>query len=145
MPSSKNFFTPEEQNQLINAIKEAELNTSGEIRLHLEDKCKGDAVERATQIFGKLKMHETELHNGILFYLAVQTHDFAVVGDSGIHAKVGQDFWDIIKDKAIDRFKKNEFAKGLEEAILECGSQLKKYFPLQANDKNELSDEISFS
>jgi len=145
MANSKNFFNKAEQTRIIEAIKTAEKNTSGEIRVHVEDECKGDSLKRAEELFGKLGMHKTEQKNGILFYLAVKSRNFAIVGDAGIHAKVGQDFWDTVSSKTTQLFKQTFFAKGLEEAILECGQQLKKYFPYQSNDTNELSDEISFS
>lgn len=145
MAKAKNFFNEAEQKQIIEAIKIAEKNTSGEIRLHLEDTCKSGALKRAEQLFSKLKMQKTGESNGILFYLAVKSRDFAIVGDVGIHAKVGQEFWDRVIEKAINQFKTGQFSKGLEDAILECGMQLKKYFPYQSNDTNELSDEISFN
>lgn len=145
MAKAKNFLNEAEQKKIIDAIKTAEKNTSGEIRLHLEDTCKGVALKRAEQLFAKLEMHKTGESNGILFYLAVKSRDFAIVGDVGIHEKVGQEFWDTVIQKAIEQFKTGHFAKGLEEAILECGLQLKKHFPYQSNDTNELSDEISFN
>lgn len=143
--ASKNFFSKNQQADIINAIKSAEKETSGEIRVHIEDTCKGDSIRRAGQIFRQLNMHETELRNGILFYLAVKSRDFAVIGDAGIHARVGSGFWESIKNKAIAHFKQEQFAEGLQEGILECGQQLKRYFPISKNDKNELNDEISFS
>ena len=145
MASAKNFFTENQQATIVDAIKRAELKTSGEIRLHLEGRCKGNPVDRANVLFESLGMHNTELRNGILFYMAVESKDFAVVGDKGIHEKVGSGFWDAVKDKAIDHFKKGMFAEGLEEAILECGQQLKNYFPIESDDQNELNDEITFS
>lgn len=145
MPSSKDFFNTKQQADIVYAIKRAELKTSGEIRVHLEDECKGSSIERANAVFQKLGMHKTEQRNGILFYLAVETRDFAVVGDKGIHEKVGVEFWEIIKDKAIDSFKHGRFSEGLEEAILECGRQLKTYFPVNRDDINELNDEVTFS
>ena len=81
----RKFFTEPQEEQIINAIRQAELNTSGEIRVHIEENCKGDAVDRATQVFGELSMHETELRNGILFYIATEAHKFSVIGDQGIH------------------------------------------------------------
>jgi uncharacterized membrane protein len=144
--SADKFFTQEQQNKILAAIREAEKNTSGEIRLHVEKKCTGDVRKRAEKVFTKLKMHKTELRNGILFYIATNTHDFFLAGDKGIHEKVGQDFWEAVKDKTISHFKEGKIADGLAEAILECGQQLKKHFPYNsATDKNELSDEISFN
>lgn len=134
-----------QQSAIVEAIKKAEAKTSGEIRVHVEGKCKTSPVDRANAVFEKLGMHKTELRNGILFYMAVESKDFAVVGDKGIHEKVGPEFWDKVKDKAIEHFKQSKFSEGLEEAILECGRQLKTYFPVNSNDINELNDEITFS
>ena len=145
MSGTSDFLDKAQQAYIVDAIKKAELQTSGEIRVHIESKCKGDAMERAYQVFEQLEMHNTEQRNGILFYLATDTRDFAVVGDKGIHEKVGNEFWDAVKDKAIAQFKNARFAEGLGEAILECGGQLKKYFPFNSGDVNELSDDVTFS
>lgn len=144
MSSVKTFFSEEEKEKIVDAIKQAELQTSGEIRLHVESKCAIDPVKRATQLFHELNMHNTQLRNGVLFYLAVKTRHFAVVGDEGINSKVGDTFWTQIKEQTISDFKKEAFANGLINSILECGKQLKHFFPLQSNDKNELSNDISF-
>lgn len=142
----ENFFTADQQARIVAAIIQAEDHTSGEIRVHVEKTCVGDPVKRAIRVFEKLHMHKTDERNGILFYLATDTHCFALVGDKGIHEKVGQDFWEIVRNKVIDEFKHEKFAEGLIAGILECGQQLKKYFPhAGARDKNELSDEISFN
>jgi uncharacterized membrane protein len=139
------YFTEEQQKKITAAIAEAERSTSGEVRVHLEKKCAGDdPVKRAEKIFHQLKMDATELHNGILFYLAFESHHFAVIGDKGIHEKVHQEFWNEIKDKTLAHFKKQEFTEGLVESILECGRQLKKYFPYKEGDKNELQDDLTF-
>ena len=142
--SAKNFFSKEEKEQIVNAIKAAEKNTSGEIRVHIENKCPGDVMERALFWFGKLKMHETELRNGVLFYLAVKSRKFAIIGDEGINKAVPDDFWEKIKENMAAHFQKGEFAKGLSEGILEAGRALQQYFPYQKDDVNELSDDISF-
>jgi len=142
--SVKNFFSQEEKNKILQAIQQAEKNTSGEIRVHIDAKCKSNPVVKAEQLFNKLNMKETQLRNGILFYLAVKSKDFTVYGDKGIHEKVGEDFWKSITEKAVNKFKSEHYCEGLVEAILDCGLQLKHYFPFQQNDKNELNDEISF-
>ena len=142
--SVKNFFTEEEKTKILQAIQQAEKNTSGEIRVHIEDVCKSNPVEKAEQIFIKLNMQNTHLRNGILFYLAIESKDFTVFGDKGIHEKVGPEFWNSITYKAANKFKTKQYCDGLTEAILECGQQLKIYFPYQQNDINELNDEISF-
>ena len=143
--TSRTFFSKEEQLMIVAAIKEAELNTSGEIRVHIENHCKEEALERAAELFYGLKMDRTAARNGILFYLAVKDHKFAVIGDEGINKKVEHDFWNDIKDQMIFNFKENKFADGLVAGILKCGERLKEYFPYQSDDVNELSDEISFN
>ena len=143
--TSRTFFSKEEQQKIVAAIKEAELNTSGEIRVHIENHCKEDVLERAAELFYDLKMNRTAARNGILFYLAVKDHKFAIIGDEGINLKVEHDFWNDIKDEMIVNFKENRFAEGLINGILKCGKRLKEYFPYQSDDVNELSDEISFN
>ena len=143
--SARSFFTKEELQKIVAAIKEAELNTSGEIRVHIENHCKEEALERAAEVFYDLKMDRTAARNGILFYLAVKDHKFAIIGDEGINREVERDFWNDIKDEMIYNFKENKFAEGLIAGILKCGDKLKKYFPYQNDEVNELSDEISFS
>ncbi len=142
--SVKNFFSQEEKNKILEAIQHAEKNTSGEIRVHIDPVCKSNPLIKAEKIFNKLNMQETQLRNGILFYLAIKSKDFTVYGDKGIHEKVGADFWESITEKAVNKFKSQHYCEGLVEAILDCGQQLKKHFPYQQNDKNELNDEISF-
>lgn len=144
MSSSKNFFSSEQVKQIEIAIQSAEKNTSGEIRVHIEDKCKGDAVECATNFFQKLGMHKTELRNGIMFYLAVKDKKFAVIGDEGINKNVPAGFWDLVRDKMQEQFKQEKFTEGLCEGIKMTGIELKKYFPLSSSDKNELSNEVTF-
>ena len=143
--SARLFFTKEEQQKIVAAIKEAELNTSGEIRVHIENHCKEEALERAAELFYDLKMNHTAARNGILFYLAVKDRKFAIIGDEGINKEVEHDFWNDIKDEMISNFKENKFAEGLIAGILKCGDKLKEYFPYQNDDINELSDEISFN
>ena len=139
----KDFFTDIQQRSIRKAIESAELNTSGEIRVHLESKCKIEPKERAIELFEKLKMNETALRNGVLFYLAVDDKKFAIIGDKGINDAVESDFWDGTKDTVIANFKEGNFKKGLVEGILKAGQRLKYYFPYQSDDTNELSNEIS--
>lgn len=139
-------FTPQEQGAIIFAIMEAEKNTSGEIRVHVENKCTGDPINHAIKVFKQLKMHETAERNGILFYIAFSSQAFALIGDEGIHMKVGQDFWDSTTDIVLGKFKSGKMIEGLTDGIKHCGEQLKKYFPHKGSeDKNELRDEISFN
>ena len=94
MPQARTFFTAEQQQEIIRAIRIAEMDTSGEIRLHLEESCGDDVLDRAADIFRKLEMHKTELRNGVLIYLAVKDRQFAIIGDVGINEKVPENFWD---------------------------------------------------
>ena len=143
-PSARRFFSKEDQEKIMNAILNAELDTSGEIRVHIESTLKGDVLDRAAFIFKKLKMDRTELHNGVLFYLAVKSHKFAIIGDSGINKEVPENFWNDIKEKMTEYFKQNKFTEGLVYGITETGKHLKKHFPHHLDDINELPDEISF-
>ena len=133
-----------EEKILVEAIAVAEKNTSGEIRVHIEKACKGEALERAKEVFEKLGMTATEARNGVLIYIAEESHKFAIIGDAGIHEKVGADFWDHSKDLMLAHFNNGEFVVGIKEAVLSCGEALKKYFPYQKNDSNELSNDISY-
>ncbi|MDY0101347.1 MAG: TPM domain-containing protein [Lentimicrobium sp.] len=142
--TAKKFFSSEEKDDIKQAILDAELNTSGEIRVHIENKHKGNVLERAAYIFKKLHMDQTDQHNGVLFYLSIQTRTFAIIGDEGINAVVPEEFWESTKMLMINHFREDRFAQGLVEGIAEAGIQLKKHFPFQAEDVNELSDEISF-
>jgi uncharacterized membrane protein len=141
---ASSFFTKEQQADIFSAIREAEDTTSGEIRVHLETSIKGDVLDRAAWIFRKIKMHETAERNGVLFYLAVDNRKFAIIGDKGINEKVPENFWDSIKHKMEEHFRKGEFAEGLVRGILMAGAQLKDHFPFKKGDVNELPDDISF-
>jgi uncharacterized membrane protein len=138
------LFTKEQKQEITDAIKEAENNTSGEIRVHIEGKCKVDTLDRAAEVFAQLKMHKTELRNGVLFYLSITDHKFAILGDAGINTKVPENFWHEINALALSSFKEGNFSKGLAQGILKAGEQLKAHFPVSKDDVNELSDEISF-
>jgi uncharacterized membrane protein len=141
---ASSFFTKEEQDKLLAAVQEAEKETSGEIRIHIETTCEKDVLDRAAWIFKKLGMDKTDEHNGVLFYLAVKDRKFAILGDSGINARVHEGFWDEIKELLKSRFKEGFFTEGLAEGIILAGRQLKTHFPYKKDDMNELSDEISF-
>ncbi len=140
----KDFFTEEQKAQIEQAITDAEKLTSGEIRLHIDSTCKGDAIECAVKTFNRLGMAKTDLRNGVLFYLSIDDHKFAVIGDKGINETVPEGFWDTIYQKIVPFFKNGEFVEGLSWAILEAGKQLASHFPIQADDIDELTNEISF-
>ncbi len=139
----KKIFTAEERKSIVQAIAEAEAMTSGEIRLHLEAKCKGDPVARAVEVFYKLGMDKTVNANGVLIYVAYGDKKLAIVGDKGINQVVPGTFWKGIKEAMSAHFKNEEFFQGIVFAIKETGFHLKQYFPIQNNDKNELPNEIS--
>jgi uncharacterized membrane protein len=142
--SAKDFFTPEQKEDIRLAIMNAELDTSGEIRVHIENTFKGDVLDRAAWVFKELKMHETEQRNGVLIYLAIKNRTFAIIGDVGINQKTGDGFWDEIKRIMLNHFREARFTEGLVEAIDKTGEQLKKHFPYHREDVNELDDEVSF-
>tara|TARA_R110001592_G_scaffold119491_5_gene322655 strand:- start:6104 stop:6538 length:435 start_codon:yes stop_codon:yes gene_type:complete len=142
MPSK--IFTEEQKKQIIEAIKQAEKNTSGEIRVHIEKKCKEDVLDHAAFMFDELEMQKTELRNGVLIYLAVEDRKLAILGDAGINMKVPKGFWDETKDVMINHFKNGDYALGLSEGIIKAGEQLKEHYPYEKDDVNELSDDISF-
>ena len=140
----KKLINETQQKAIQAAIAEAELNTSGEIRVHIDAKCAGNPMEKAILVFEKLKMHETAQRNGVLFYVAMNDKKLAILGDKGINAVVPENFWDAIRDGMISAFKKGEFSEGLIEGIVTAGQQLKSAFPLLQNDENELSNEVTF-
>jgi uncharacterized membrane protein len=141
---ASSFFTKEQQAQILESVREAELETSGEIRVHIESSLKGDVLDRAAWLFKKLGMNKTAERNGVLFYLAVNDKKFAIIGDAGINAKVNAGFWDDISELLIKSFKEGKFTEGLSEGILLAGKHLKIHFPHRMDDVNELPDEISF-
>ncbi|WP_017731018.1 TPM domain-containing protein [Nafulsella turpanensis] len=143
MPKDK--LSEEERKSIIAAIQEAEKDTSGEIRVHLENHCREEVLDRAAEVFAQLKMHKTELRNGVLFYLAMKDHKLAILGDMGINQKVPEGFWENIRDFMVAQFKEGKYAYGLSEGIKMAGQQLQAHFPYQSSDRNELSDDISFN
>jgi uncharacterized membrane protein len=141
---ASSFFTKEQQAQIHASVREAELETSGEIRVHIETSFTGEVLDRAAWIFKKLDMHKTADRNSVLFYLAVDDRKFAIIGDAGINAKVPTGFWEEISGLLQKNFRENKFTEGLSEGIILAGKHLKAHFPRSKDDVNELSDEISF-
>jgi uncharacterized membrane protein len=139
------FFQPEEEDRIIDAIQEAELNTSGEIRVHLEDNLKGDVLQAAQKTFLKLEMHKTEARNGVLIFIAPEQRKLAILGDKGINEKVPKDFWSEERDIMLAHFKSGNYADGVCAAVQQVGAKLKDFFPYQSDDENELPDDISYS
>ena len=144
MSNAITILDREEDQRVVEAIRQAERNTSGEIKVHIENRCKGDVEQRSLFIFDKLKLNETQLRNGVLIYLAIKDHKFAILGDKGINDVVEEGFWNDVKDLMLSHFKEGRFAEGLEQGIQRCGEKLKAYFPYQLDDINEVSDEISY-
>lgn len=142
---SQTLFSEQDKKAIIDAIKEAELNTSGEIRVHIEAYCKEpNVLDRAANVFAKLDMHKTEHRNGVLFYLATHDKRFAIIGDVGINRKVPSNFWEDVKEEMKQNFRSGKFTEGLCSGIISAGDHLKAHFPRAKNDQNELPDEISF-
>lgn len=142
----KDYFTPEQQQQIVTAIENAERQTSGEIRVHVEWNCPTpNPLDRAAQVFAMLKMHRTQQRNGVLFYLSLNDHKFAILGDVGINIKVPADFWDSIKEAMASDFSDGKLTEGLVRGISMAGEQLAVHFPYNGDtDTNELNDDISF-
>ena len=140
----EDFFTPEEEQRIVNAIRQAEKDTSGEIRVHLESKNEDKpTLDYVWQVFEAIGMRETKQANGVLFYIDINHRTFSIVADEGINKVVPDNFWEAIIKIVTDGFKQGQYANALEQGILKVGEQLKQYFPHKADDVNELPDEIS--
>lgn len=137
------FLTASEERDIVEAIRLAELNTSGEIKVHIEKTANGDATNRALEVFHTLKMDNTKLQNAVLIYVAIEDKIFVIYGDVGINNVVPNNFWDSTKDIMQSHFKAGNFKQGLVEGIQKSGEQLKTYFPYSNLDTNELSNDIS--
>jgi uncharacterized membrane protein len=145
MAKTAAFLSKEEEQEIVQAIVEAEKNTSGEVRVHIENHSNKTPLERAQEVFFELKMEATNDRNGVLFYVSVTDKKFAIIGDQGINELVAPDFWNATKEIVLNHFKQGAFKQGLVEGILSAGNQLKAYFPYQSDDEDELSNEISKS
>jgi uncharacterized membrane protein len=143
MSKVEDFLTKAEEAEIVEAIRLAEKNTSGEIRVHLEKKTPVAPIERAVEVFHELKMDQTQLRNGVIIYVAVKSKQFAIYGDKGINEKVADNFWNSTKDIMLEHFKKGRNKQALVDGIYNTGQQLKSCFPHQSDDSNELSNEIS--
>ncbi len=143
MSEVEDFLTAAQEQEIVSAILEAEKNTSGEIRVHIEASINRDHYKRAQQLFHKLKMDNTRERNGVLLYVAVKDHKFVILGDKGIDKVVPDDFWNTTRDIIQEHFKQGRFKQGIVEGVLKAGNELKAHFPWKSDDANELSDEIS--
>ncbi|MDX2048904.1 MAG: TPM domain-containing protein [Chitinophagaceae bacterium] len=142
----KSFFTHEEEEKIVQAIRNAERMTSGEVRLYVESRCRFvDPVDRAAEVFYGLKMDQTDDRNGVLVYVAMKDHQLAIYGDEGIHKKVGGDFWRTEVEKMISDFNTTDYTQGIIHIVNDIGEALHKHFPyMKDEDKNELPDNIVF-
>ena len=140
----KDFFTAEEQQRIIEAIRDAEHMTSGEIRVFVESRCSYmDAIDRAAELFFQLEMQKTDDRNAVLLYVAMKDRQLAVFGDEGIHDKVGNEYWNNEVHKMISNFNRENYAAGIAEVVKDIGTALTKNFPFNNDtDKNELPDDI---
>ncbi len=143
MSKVEDFLTREEEIAVVEAIRTAEKNTSGEIRVHLEANSNEDAFDRAAEVFDFLHMDNTKLSNGVLIYIAVEDRTIVIMGDKGINDKVPPHFWESTNEAIIKQFKTGNMKQGLVDGILQAGEQLKKHFPYTKKDVNELPDDIS--
>jgi len=143
MSKVEDFLTKEEEQAIVEAIRMAEKETSGEIRVHIEKTSSKVPFDRALEVFHLLKMNETQLKNGVLIYLAVKDKAFVICGDKGINDVVSDDFWVSTKEAMAAQFKIGNFKQGLIDGVTKAGEQLQKYFPYEEGDSNELSNEIS--
>lgn len=145
MSSASNFLTEAEKDRIVNAIRDAEAHTTGEIRIHLENHCRGEAYKRAIAVFHGLKMDRTKFRNGILIYIAVKDRKFAIIGDEAVDQKTTPDYWHKLSARLHDRFAEQAYADGIIELIRNTGKILTNYFPnLENYHKNELPDDISY-
>ncbi|MBK9273013.1 MAG: TPM domain-containing protein [Flavobacteriales bacterium] len=140
---AERFLTPAERERVKAAIAQAEHATSGELRVHLEDRCEEDVLDHAAFIFDELGMHRTAARNGVLIYVSVGDHRLAVIGDAGINAVVPPNFWNDVLGVLRLHFAAGRHADGLCEAARMVGEKLKAHFPRRSDDRNELPDDIS--
>ncbi len=141
----KRIISKECEAAIIAAIKNAELRTSGEIRVHIQEKAGENVMQEAISRFEKLAMHNCAERNGILIFVAIKSRQFSIIGDKGIHEKVGESFWSLIADEMKKHFAQGNISAGIAAAVEKAGTELGKHFPRKADDKNELPDEISYN
>jgi uncharacterized membrane protein len=136
------FLTSKETQLLDSAVKQAEKQTSGEIKVVLVRHCWTNIHAKAAQVFKKHGLDKTELRNCAMIMVVLANREFLIYGDEGIHEKVGQDFWDDVRDAMLAKFKQGEFGEGLCVGVQRIGEKLAQHFPFQADDKDEISDDI---
>ncbi len=138
------FFSTKEKEYIVKSIKEAESQTSGEIRVHIAKRVNGQLMHAASRTFERIGMTLTKHRNGVLIYFAIKNRQFAILGDSGIHGKMGDECWKEISAKMESHFRNDDFAGGIEYGIGRIAAALKEHFPHKPGDLNELPDDISF-
>lgn len=143
MSQVEDFLSVKEEEEIVEAIRQAELNTSGEIRVHIEKTTELTHYNRALEVFRMLKMFNTKLQNAVLLYIAVEDHKFVIYGDKGIDAVVPENFWDATKNVIQNQFKSGNFKQGIVDGVLKVGEELKAHFPWDENDVDELPNEVS--
>lgn len=141
---ASDLLTESQEKHIVEEIQHAERKTSGEIRVHIENKCEGQALERAAQIFHDLGMDQTQQKNGVLIYIASEDHKAAVYAGKGIHTQVDDHFWSDLLQILLEHFKKEEYETGIAKAVKKAGDKLVEIFPYKRSDVNELSNEISY-
>lgn len=143
--NKREFFTKEQQQQMVEAIQKAEKNTSGEVRFFVESRCTYvDPVDRAKEIFFSLQMDQTKDRNAVLLYMAMDDHQLALFADEGIYQRLGNSYWNAEVKKIIAHFTKDDYTGGICHVINDIGTALQKEFPYESDDKNELPDDIIF-
>lgn len=143
--NAEDYFTPHQKSVIVAAVKQAEKQTSGEVRVFIESKCSYvNAIDRAKELFDKLDMHKTEERNAVIVYVAIKHRQLAIFGDAGIYEKVGQKFWDEQLKQMLQYFNREDFVEGIATVVSEIGEALHQHFPYQKNDVNELPDDIVF-
>jgi len=143
MPNIEDFLSPKEEAEIVEAIRVAECDTSGEIRVHIEQTCDIDVYERSLEVFHVLKMDNTIQKNGVLIYVAVDNKSFVIFGDQGINNVAGADFWNSTRDKIATQFKSGDFKQGIINGIKEAGKALSEHFPWHHGDRDELENTLS--
>ncbi|WGH74259.1 TPM domain-containing protein [Tenacibaculum tangerinum] len=139
----EDFLTAKEEEEIVLAIRQAERNTSGEIRVHIERTSKISHYNRMLEVFQLLKMFNTKEQNAVLIYIAVDDHKFVIYGDKGIDKVVPENFWETTKQAIQNHFQHGNFKQGIIDGVIKAGEELKAHFPWTIDDENELSDEIS--
>ena len=143
MSNVEDFLSAEEEQEIVQAIIQAERNTSGEIRVHIERTTELSHYDRALEVFQELEMHNTEQKNAVLIYIAVDDHKFVIYGDKGINDIVPKNFWESTKNVMQNLFKEGKFKQGIVEGVLKAGHELKEHFPRSSKDIDELPNEVS--